>query len=279
MLLRKQAHITPYRGMPTESVVSWEGVASVAWEELVVKYFNAGVLTDDVNSAAWTPVVLKISVGWIKNELGFALGKYWDSSLSIISATLDSEVESTPEMFEAIDLFWLEKGLLSITERLSDGQYLVDYQKGVIYGKKKTDGISVVAGYITSWSAAETASYSTKVVRPAAILTTSYDSWNVIGPVDSKNQLIVYFFYTKGDSTSAQLKIEFSDNWTDYVQETFNVVSGWTSTETLWERTFTTSGNYRIPVPIKDKYIKISTKATGTVTSSSVAINAIVGNV
>ncbi len=279
MLLRKQAHITPYRGMPTESVVSWEGVASVAWEELVVKYFNAGVLTDDVNSAAWTPVVLKISVGWIKNELGFALGKYWDSSLSIISATLDSEVESTPEMFEAIDLFWLEKGLLSITERLSDGQYLVDYQKGVIYWKKKTDGISVVAGYITSWSAAETASYSTKVVRPAAILTTSYDSWNVIGPVDSKNQLIVYFFYTKGDSTSAQLKIEFSDNWTDYVQETFNVVSGWTSTETLWERTFTTSGNYRIPVPIKDKYIKISTKATGTVTSSSVAINAIVGNV
>jgi len=40
----------------------------------------------------------------------------------------------------------------------------------------------------------------------------------------------------------------------------------------LFEYTITASGQYRIAIPVKDKYMKISAKGTGTVTSSSLKI-------
>jgi len=41
----------------------------------------------------------------------------------------------------------------------------------------------------------------------------------------------------------------------------------------------TATGKVRLnPIVIKDSYIRISAKGTGTVTSSSLAINAIIGN-
>lgn len=125
--------------------------------------------------------------------------------------------------------------------------------------------------------------YKYQIVRDAAILTNSYVAGTVldysnVNPSDN-NQLIVYFAFTKGSLTSAELKFEFSHDGVTYYQETFSSVSGGTSTDSVGVHTYTASGNYRIAIPIKDNYIKISVNGTGTVTSSSAAIAATLGTV
>lgn len=126
--------------------------------------------------------------------------------------------------------------------------------------------------------------YANKSIRSAAVLTNSYVASTVIGPADTdwesthlRNQLVLLVSFTKGSLTSAELKVEFSSDGSTYYQETFGSISGTTQTLSLGESTMTATGNYRIPVPVKDKYIKVSVKGTGTVTSSSMAITAVLG--
>ena len=73
--------------------------------------------------------------------------------------------------------------------------------------------------------------------------------------------------------------IEFSADKNDWYQETFSSVSGGTATESIGEHTLTATGKYRSSVPTKDNYFRVSVKGTGTVTGSSAAIKAILGNV
>ena len=115
-------------------------------------------------------------------------------------------------------------------------------------------------------------------------MTTSYVAGTAIGPTDSDgnrphemNQLILYVGFTIGSLTSGEVKVEFSNDGTTYYQQTFTSVSGGTSTASLGNYTWTATGNYRFEIPIKDNYIKISVKGTGTVTSSSMTVDAIIG--
>lgn len=124
--------------------------------------------------------------------------------------------------------------------------------------------------------------YKIYSVRSSLIPTTSYVAGTVIGDphlIYEKNQLIVLFSLTLGSLTSAELKIEFSPDGTTYYRETYDDIAASTGviTERAIERTFTATGNYRIALPIKDRYIKISTKGTGTLTNSLIAISAIIG--
>ena len=119
--------------------------------------------------------------------------------------------------------------------------------------------------------------YEQVVIREAAILTNSYVASTVRGLDDnlsltSKNQVILYVDFTIGSLTSLELKVEFSPDGVTYFQETSIDVSSGTWTVNLFEYTITASGQYRIAIPIKDKYMKISAKGTGTVTSSSLKI-------
>lgn len=125
-------------------------------------------------------------------------------------------------------------------------------------------------GYITR-------DYVKKAVRSAAILTTSYVAGTVLDQTEGYNQLTLLVDFTKGSLTSLQVMVEFSPDGTTYYQETFQAVSTGTATETLGEHSMSATGKYRIMIPILDRYIKISAKGTGTVTSSSATIDAILG--
>lgn len=122
-----------------------------------------------------------------------------------------------------------------------------------------------------------------QAVRTAAILTDSYVAGTILGEKGGSpsgdaiefTQLILYISFTKGSLTTAEVKIEFSEDGTTYYQETFTSESGGTSTDTAGVHSFGATGNFRIPVPINDKYIKVSAKGTGTVTNSSMAIDAV----
>lgn len=121
--------------------------------------------------------------------------------------------------------------------------------------------------------------YILKTVRSAAILTDTYVAGTVIDDCAGYNQLTVLIDFTIGSLTSLQVKIELSPDGTTYYQETANAVSGGTSTGSLLEHSFTAAGKYRIVIPINDSKIKISAKGTGTMTNSSCAIKAVLGNV
>lgn len=126
--------------------------------------------------------------------------------------------------------------------------------------------------------------YSIKNLRTSTVLTSSYVAATTFAPQGkgqaldpvSNNQLVLYVSFTLGSLTSAELKVEFSDNNTTFYQETTSSISAGTSTDRALEHTFTATGNYRIPIAIADRYIKVSVKGTGTVTNSLMAIDAIV---
>ena len=121
--------------------------------------------------------------------------------------------------------------------------------------------------------------YKIESVRAAAILTGSYVAGTVLEQKQGKNQLVLLVNFTKGSLTTAEIKVEFSPDNSSYYQETFQSVSGGTATETLGEHTISATGLYRIMIPIKDRYVKVSAKGTGTVTSSSMTIDAVIGEV
>ena len=133
--------------------------------------------------------------------------------------------------------------------------------------------------------------YEIMPVRDAAILTTSYVVGNIIGSyqgadtrivggVALKNQLILYVDFTKGSLTTAEILVEFNNDLTDangWYQETLDVAgtpSGGSVTmgENLMTRQLSATGKYRISIPIKDQFIRVSVKGTGTVTSSSMKV-------
>lgn len=122
-----------------------------------------------------------------------------------------------------------------------------------------------------------------QAVRASAVLTTSYVAGTVLGERGGSpsgdavehTQLILYVSFTKGSLTTAEIKVEFSEDGVTYYQETFTAESGGTSTDTIGEHSFGATGNYRIPIPINDRYIKISAKGTGTVTNSLMAIDGV----
>ena len=130
-----------------------------------------------------------------------------------------------------------------------------------------------------------TQDYSSKNIRASAVLTTSYVAGAVLtGPTGTgmhlMNQLMIYIGFTKGSLTSASVKVEFSNNYQpdtgvgDWYQESFEAISGGEASTSAGVHTLTASGNYRLLLNIKDKYIKISAIGTGTVTNSLMDITA-----
>ena len=121
--------------------------------------------------------------------------------------------------------------------------------------------------------------YAYKPVRAAAILTNSYVAGTVLTNVQEKNQLEIEVQFTKGSLTNAIIKVEFSPDGVTYRQQTFGSISTGVKTLSLGTNLIAADGNYTISIPIKTKNIKISAIGTGTVTSSSMEINAVVGTV
>lgn len=121
--------------------------------------------------------------------------------------------------------------------------------------------------------------YTKKAVRSAAVLTGSYVAGTVLD-CQPFNQLILIVDFTIGSLTSAEIKVEFADNSAgSFYQVCFESISAGTNTVTLGEYKIAATGKYRIAIPIKDRWVKISAKGTNTVDGSSLAIDALLGTV
>lgn len=127
--------------------------------------------------------------------------------------------------------------------------------------------------------------YIKKAVRSSLVLTNSYVAGTVWSPQGkvitadpvANNKLLVLIDFTIGSLTSAEVKVEFSDDGTTYYQET-NLSSPTSGVITLSNNVYSMTATGKYLVVIKDiiaRYIKISANGTGTVTSSLMAIDAV----
>jgi len=120
-------------------------------------------------------------------------------------------------------------------------------------------------------------SYQYKEIREPSILSASYVSTLVRWINDNldltgENQIVLYIKFIKWSLDSMEMKIEFSPDNIDYYQESSVDIMNGTGTVNKFEYMFTSQWSYRVAVPIKDKYMKVSIKGTGDPTWSSCSI-------
>ena len=121
---------------------------------------------------------------------------------------------------------------------------------------------------------------SYKSVRSAAILTNAYVAGTVLENCQNYNSLSLNIAFTKGSLTDAQIKIEVSADGTNYYQLLADSVSAGVNSVAglVYKLTANTSGS-TTPLAVASKYIKISAIGTGTVTGSSLAIQAVLSEI
>lgn len=133
---------------------------------------------------------------------------------------------------------------------------------------------------------ADISDYNFVNLRSATILTNAYVAATAIDamggnggvtPVKS-NVVIFYIDFTIGSLTDCQLKVEFSHDNSNWFQETFSSISGGVDTMSLGVHKLTATGKYiLILTNVAAQNIRISAIGTGTVTSSSLKIDAVLG--
>ena len=123
--------------------------------------------------------------------------------------------------------------------------------------------------------------YAFQNVRSAAILTSSYVASNITPfsakTLDQYNQLNLLVDLTLGSLTSVTLKVEFSNDGTNWFQETVDAVDTATGiiSERLATRSLTATGKYYISLPISCHNARVSAIGVGTVTDSSLTIDSV----
>lgn len=143
--------------------------------------------------------------------------------------------------------------------------------------------------------------YQAEIIRAAAILTNSYVPATIIGATQASaltpaitwkvadcNFLGLEVAFTIGSLTSVNLKIEFSDdNGTTWYQLTNATTTTTVITPTAANFNIAATGNLYLNINalffngggFKTDQIRVSAQGVGTVTSSSLAIKAIVGTI
>ena len=120
-------------------------------------------------------------------------------------------------------------------------------------------------------------SYQYKTLREDSVLTTIPEFTQVRWKDDNlnlswENQVVLYVKFVKWSLDSMIMKVYFSPDNIDYFQECSIDINSGVGTVNKFDYSFTSNGNYRIPIPIKDKYMKISVEWSGNVSGSSCKI-------
>ena len=119
--------------------------------------------------------------------------------------------------------------------------------------------------------------YILKPVRAAAILTNGVVAGTVLEDCHLLNQLVILADFTLGSLTTADIIVEYSDDGTNFYQEVMSSLSAGVDTVTSLVHRLSASGKRAIAIPIKSRFVRISAIGNGTVTSSSLKIDAILG--
>lgn len=164
MMMDGQRWATPQRGLPVEDTGGSSARLSVTGETVSFYYSNSGTRTVDAGQAAATVVEAVLANGPIANSSGTEVATYLNSSLSFTSTAFTSEVKLSWKDLESLDGLSFAERLSKVqtlvagvktaqangvTTAMANGDYVVDYRKGVLYGKKASTQTSLTsAAYI-----------------------------------------------------------------------------------------------------------------------------------
>lgn len=150
-----QLQVSEQRRMPVDDGTT-SNVQSVTGETVQFFYYNAstGVLTQDAGQAAGTVVVANLTNKNILNALGDVIGNYGDTSFAFTTGTILTTLKPfrglLAEQAEQNGLSQTKAGqarAIAVTEGFGRGDYCIDYERGVIYGVKATNGTSDTGAY------------------------------------------------------------------------------------------------------------------------------------
>lgn len=145
MLLTKQSDVGQQRGMPVDSLSQTRFITSVSGETVQLYYYNAGVLTADAGQAAGTLVVGKLAYGPILDDMGAKVANKDNKSLSFTCLAFTTEKEFDWVKFEQSFDTSGTTLLQNVCAGFANGEYVVDYRTGTIYGKKATTAITMTS--------------------------------------------------------------------------------------------------------------------------------------
>ena len=115
------------------------------------------------------------------------------------------------------------------------------------------------------------------IVRSAAILTTAYVAASSF-EIEHTDQLTLLVDFTLGSSSGCRIKIEFSDDDSDYYQEDFAEWSGSDLIHAVMVHRLNATAKLPISLPVAHKYCRISAQALTTGTGTSLSIKAVRAN-
>lgn len=143
--MQDQKWVSPKRGLPVDDTNTSSATVSITGETSAFNYSNSGVITADAGQLAGVAVFCKLAYDNIQSGLGSRLGYYGDTSLSFTSTAFTTEVPCNFQTLEEADFQSPSVRLSTLTSGLSNGQYIVDYRTGNVYGKKATTQTSLTA--------------------------------------------------------------------------------------------------------------------------------------
>lgn len=143
MLLHGQSNVSPQRGLPVDDTGHSSTTVTIVKETAQLYYFNAGVLTVDAGQAAGTVIVAQLAYENVQNLIGSMQATKADTSLSFTAGALTTEKYLHWSDIEGQDDRSLYNRAVALTADLANGEYVVDYANGTIYGKKATTGTTL----------------------------------------------------------------------------------------------------------------------------------------
>lgn len=151
-ILKDQMQGSPLRGLPTHDERMATKTVAISSETIQFYYSNAGVLTSDAGQAAGVAVVAMTTYSGIMNALGDTQATSRDKSLTFTSTALTAEKILSYQDMETMDEMSFVERLAFVRSASSDvrlsanGDYCVDYNKGVIYGIKASTQSTATSG-------------------------------------------------------------------------------------------------------------------------------------
>jgi non-canonical (house-cleaning) NTP pyrophosphatase len=144
-LLTGQTDVSPRRGFPVDDVGQSSTTISITGETVSLYYSNAGVETVDAGQAAGVAVAGYLAYENIKNKSGKLGATPLDTSLAFTAGVFTTEKKIDWSTIESVDSSSFLDRLTACTAGLDNGEYVVDYVNGILYGLKATTGTSLAA--------------------------------------------------------------------------------------------------------------------------------------
>lgn len=159
-MMNNQRFVADQRGMPVEDVGGSSARISISGETVAFFYSSSGTRTADAGQAAATMVEAVLAFAPIANSSGDQVGNPMNTSLSFTSTAFTNEIRLNYKDLEELDELSFAARLTKVqslvgnlktaqaggvTTAMANGDYVVDYRKGILWGLKASTQTSLTS--------------------------------------------------------------------------------------------------------------------------------------